>query len=324
MASPATVSRCGMIYVEPQEIGFRPVIASYLEKLPDAMNAESKELLADLYDWLVPASIKFHRKNCKEVSATLDQTLVISLNRIFSCLTEVFVDTPEKVAEMDEKALATFVETCFTFALVWSIGISVDIEGRAKFDAFYRDLLAGKVEASPPPPKRKIQNSFPERGMVYDYVWDLEMGKWQAWKDRIDAKPVIDKEAKFTEIIVPTVDTCRYAWILELLVLRQHPILFVGPTGTGKSAYTTTKLMLGMPEEYTFMTVAFSARTSANQTQDIIDGKLDKRRKGIFGPPAQKKMVSDLPCNIRREGGQSLVIGGQPLVMLEGKACNPL
>ena len=34
--------------------------------------------------------------------------------------------------------------------------------------------------------------------------------------------------------------------------------------------------------------------------------------------------VSDLPCNVRREGGQSLVIGGPSLVILEGKACNPL
>ena len=34
--------------------------------------------------------------------------------------------------------------------------------------------------------------------------------------------------------------------------------------------------------------------------------------------------VSDRPCNVRREGGQSLVIGGPSLVILEGKACNPL
>ena len=34
--------------------------------------------------------------------------------------------------------------------------------------------------------------------------------------------------------------------------------------------------------------------------------------------------VSDLPCNVRREGGQSLVIGGSSLVILEGNACNPL
>ena len=35
-------------------------------------------------------------------------------------------------------------------------------------------------------------------------------------------------------------------------------------------------------------------------------------------------LVSDPPCNIRREGGQSLVIGASSLVILEGKACNPV
>ena len=39
---------------------------------------------------------------------------------------------------------------------------------------------------------------------------------------------------------------------------------------------------------------------------------------------ARRTAVSDLPCNIKREGGQSLVIGGSSLVILEGKACNPL
>ena len=34
--------------------------------------------------------------------------------------------------------------------------------------------------------------------------------------------------------------------------------------------------------------------------------------------------VSDLPCNFRREGGQSLVIGGSSLVILEGREGNPL
>ena len=32
------------------------------------------------------------------------------------------------------------------------------------------------------------------------------------------------------------------------------------------------------------------------------------------------EQVSDRPCNFRREGGKSLVIGGPSLVILEGKA----
>ena len=63
-ASPATVSRCGMIYLEPSSLGWRPVLASWLNTLPALLNAEEKFITA-LFEWVCPPLLYFVRKNCK-------------------------------------------------------------------------------------------------------------------------------------------------------------------------------------------------------------------------------------------------------------------
>ena len=64
----------------------------------------------------------------------------------------------------------------------------------------------------------------------------------------------------------------------------------MGPTGTGKTAYIKRHVASGIDSElysYTFMN--FSAQTSANMTQDIVDGKLDKRKKGRSARPRARR-----------------------------------
>ena len=44
-------------------------------------------------------------------------------------------------------------------------------------------------------------------------------------------------------------------------------------------------------EKYLPMFLNFSAQTSPGMTQQIVDGKLSKLRKGFFGPPIGKTYV---------------------------------
>lgn len=69
-ASPATVSRCGMIYMEPKQLGWRPFLESYTVKLEKMVLAEQMELVLEIIDWIVPASFSFIRKNCKQFLET--------------------------------------------------------------------------------------------------------------------------------------------------------------------------------------------------------------------------------------------------------------
>ena len=64
-----------------------------------------------------------------------------------------------------------------------------------------------------------------------------------------------------------------------------------GPTGTGKSLNLYTLLGNQMGEEFQYIALTFSAQTGANATQDTIDSKIGKRRKGVYGPPVGKKCI---------------------------------
>lgn len=49
VASPATVSRCGMVYLEPSILGLEPYVNCYLKTLPDAI-FDYKDKLQSLFD----------------------------------------------------------------------------------------------------------------------------------------------------------------------------------------------------------------------------------------------------------------------------------
>ena len=76
-----------------------------------------------------------------------------------------------------------------------------------------------------------------------------------------------------------------------MLKCKKHTLL-CGPTGTGKSISVINELNANFQNEnYTFLGLAFSAQTSANQTQNIIDGNMDRRRKGVWGPKLGKDAI---------------------------------
>ncbi|MCO5581018.1 hypothetical protein L7F22_034894 [Adiantum nelumboides] len=297
VASPATVSRCGMVYLEPHQLGWHPLMLSWLETLPTSIHGQTKSHLRGLFEWLVPPSLKFVRKNIKEVSQTADANLVVGLMRLFYSLINEFKNE-ETAKNMGKEKRKIWIDCIFVFSLIWSIGCTGEDDGRKAFEAFFRKLATGHTPEGyegyiMTKTETLLIELMPsdEGATIYDFVFDKGLSKWTLWTELIIPSEIPDS-ANFNEIIVPTKDTMRYKYLLNQCIEAAIPMLYVGSTGTGKTIYINQHLDQGLSKEvFMSVLVCFSARTSANMTQNQIDGQLDRRRRGVFGPPLGKRLI---------------------------------
>lgn len=300
VASPATVSRCGMIYMEPSLLGWRPLVQSWLDlEGANPNEKEVKERLSLLIDWLVPSLLAFVKTGgqLRELSPSSESNLVTSMIRYFDAL---------KILEQNESAA---ILSKFVFAVIWAFGGNLDAESQLKFNEFIRTAFKNREieEMTEIVPQHRLfqagVNPLPTKGNVFDYKLELSSGgsiketgdsAWKPWFDQnsTDTYLRIPAGADYNQIMVPTKDTHRLQYIVKLLVSAAVPLLVVGPTGTGKSKCISKTLLEDLDsEQFLPMFLMFSARTEASVTQSLIMSKLDKRRKGVFGAPLGKKSV---------------------------------
>jgi dynein heavy chain len=283
VASPATVSRCGMIFMEPARIGWRDtLIVSWLNKMTQ-IEESHKNLISDFIDWIISPVLSFLRKDCIEITETSDSSIVFSFLNLLECLLEDIIKLGGSLSTKQ-------VQGCFILSIIWSLGATVNDASRAKFSDFFSNLFSSS-SGIPKPSNIIMEASIPE-GNIYEVFFDPSVSLWKPWISLLPETYTIPPKTKYDNILVPTLDTARYSYLLQLLVRHSKQVLFVGPTGTGKSMYIRETLMNSMDKEiYIPNFLNFSAQTSAFQTQGILESKLDKRRKGVFGPPMGKKCV---------------------------------
>jgi len=293
-ASPATVSRCGMLYVDDKNLGPGPYYDRWARmKQTDKL----REALDDLYDKYIPTLILyvFEGRHGDTIGKPLPNYLprstmgtdsVVQFSRLFDSMFD------EGNTPID------LVENIYVFCLTWSLGSVLDERGRQEFDDFIKKL-ASKVL-----PKQSL----------FDSSFDLEVGRWNPWEDQIEEfNPPPGLE--FNKIFVPTIDTTRYSWLVRRFLALNQPVLFSGESGTAKSVTLQNTLESYPPEQSAILNINFSSRTSSLDFQRTVEDNITKRTGRIFGPEQGKKLrifIDDLSMpKIDTYGTQ------QPLALLK-------
>ncbi|XP_009299843.1 dynein axonemal heavy chain 10 [Danio rerio] len=281
-ASPATVSRCGMVFVDPKNLRYAP----YWEKWVNSRAPKEKADLCKLFEKYVPSAIDMivdgvvdgkQTEKLKTVILQTDLNMVMQLTVMVDSLLE------------NEDFLFEELECCFLEALYCSLGASLLDKGRQKFDAFIKKLSSlnsvhdEKVLAGP----GEIPVYLPT---LYDFHFDGTQKKWVPWSSMV-SKYIHNPEMKFIDILVPTVDTTRANWLLEQMVKVKRPVVLVGESGTSKTATIQNFLSNLNTDTTIMMTINFSSRTTSMDLQRTLEANVEKRTKDTFGPPMGKRLL---------------------------------
>ncbi|CAG9819626.1 unnamed protein product [Phaedon cochleariae] len=293
VASPATVSRCGMVYLEPGVLGLQPFIECWLKRLPE-LAKQFKDDLRDLFAYYALPAIDLVRSQLREILTSVDSALLTTFLRLMDFRMGPLAgrDNKPPPAPPFLALIRGLLVPWVIFSVVWSIGCTCDNDGRVIFDRWIVDRMKAKGHKPLPPDQGLIYDYRLHDGGFTDATNDNEPAPptWRSWMENM-GEYKISVDMKYSDIEIPTVNNVRNSELLGTILYNEDNVLCIGPTGTGKTLTVIAKLSKNMQKKFICDFINFSARTTANQTQDLIDSKLDRRRRGVFGPPIMKRQI---------------------------------
>jgi len=98
-------------------------------------------------------------------------------------------------------------------------------------------------------------------------------------------------EGLFSNLVVPTAETTRQRFLLDLHVAARKGVLYVGSAGTGKTTIVNDYFSTIDPESTLSAAINFNSYTDSKALQVVVESRVDKRAGRTFGPPPSKTLI---------------------------------
>ncbi|KAH0518122.1 Dynein heavy chain 8, axonemal [Microtus ochrogaster] len=287
-ASPATVSRMGMVYISSSALSWRPILQAWLKK----RTPQEGIVFLGLYDKAFEDTYTFMKLNLTPKMQLLE------CNYIVQSLTLLEGLIPSK--EEGGISSVEHLHKLFVFGLMWSLGALLELESREKLEVFLRGH--GSKLDLPEIPKGTNQTMY--EFFVTDY------GDWEHWNKRL--QPYFyptDSIPEYSSILVPNVDNIRTNFLIDTIAKQHKAVLLTGEQGTAKTVMVKAYLKKYDPEVQLSKSLNFSSATEPMMFQRTIESYVDKRMGSTYGPPGGRKMtvfIDDINMPVINEWGDQI------------------
>uniref|UniRef100_A0A8W4F7I0 Dynein axonemal heavy chain 8 n=1 Tax=Sus scrofa TaxID=9823 RepID=A0A8W4F7I0_PIG len=287
-ASPATVSRMGMVYISSSALSWRPILQAWLKK----RTTQEATVFLTLYDKIFEDIHTFMKLNLNPKMQLLECNYIVqSLNLLEGLI-------PSK--EEGGISCVEHLHKLFVFGLMWSLGALLELESRDKLEAFMRSHKS-KLDL-PEIPKGTNQT------MYEFYVTDY--GDWEHWSKKVQPYYYpTDSVPEYSSILVPNVDNVRTNFLIDTIAKQHKAVLLTGEQGTAKTVMIKAYLKKYDPEIQLSKSLNFSSATEPMMFQRTIESYVDKRMGSTYGPPGGRRMtvfIDDINMPVINEWGDQI------------------
>ena len=142
------------------------------------------------------------------------------------------------------------LERLYIFALMWSVGALLELDDRAKMEAFLAQQ--GGLDL---PPVAATETMF-------ECVVDEE-GAWQHWSSRVQEYSCPTSAVpEYASILVPNVDNVRSTFLIHTVAKQNKAVLLIGEQGTAKTVTFKGHALRYDPEKHLFKAFNFSSAST--------------------------------------------------------------